>query len=65
MTELLAGQGRAEPIGDPASATVSTRRPGSSPEFGRDGPDRNQTDPSMPQIARFLQWATRAKTGQA
>ncbi len=28
-------------------------------------PDRNQTDPSMPQIARFLQWATRSKTGGA
>jgi DNA-binding NarL/FixJ family response regulator len=27
-------------------------------------PDRNQTDPSMPQIARFLQWATRTKTAR-
>ena len=25
-------------------------------------PDRNQRDPSMPQITRFLDWATRAKT---
>lgn len=25
-------------------------------------PDRNQSDPSLPQIAGFLQWATRAKS---
>jgi CheY-like chemotaxis protein len=27
-------------------------------------PDRNQADPSLPQIRRFLEWATRDKTGR-